>query len=121
MIAHIDSWMGRAQLGQQPANVRTSPRGMPRGVLSEQNFYSNIYKTSFRRALGRGGEEAQWEEDKAPNVFYFVCLVWLHLLCLFVWNQINMCSSPESHCVHGAGSCGDSAEDHERRLNEAFV
>lgn len=41
--------------------------------------------------------------------------------CLFVCNQVNMCSSPESHCVHGVGSGGDLAIDQERRLKEAFV
>lgn len=40
---------------------------------------------------------------------------------VFVCYQVSMCSSPESHCVHGVGSWGDLATDQDRRLKEAFV
>lgn len=66
MIPHIQAWRGRAEVGQQPPNVRTSLRGTPHRVLAEQALYSMINKTSFER--GVGVRERDTERDRGREI-----------------------------------------------------
>lgn len=94
MILHIEAWRGWIEVGQQPAKVRTGPTGTPCRTSPEPALHSIINKTKFRE----GGGQKMLSE-------FWLCFVRVSMCRrVFVCNRVTTCSSPESHCVRGAGS-----------------